>query len=385
MSETPELPFSAPFRLAGSSGASLHMHIEQPDNAFMRLISSFVTLLLLPASAPADEAPAYLAREKSWYSTVEGQNVIANIISWQNADGGWDKAYDAATRRPEAVTPASRQARRQSSTIDNDATTSELLLLARATTHTGNEIARTTFDRGIEYLLEAQYRNGGWPQRFPLQKNYGRYITFNDAAMVNVLELSYSISSGGSEFEFVDESRRKRCAAAFERGIECILRCQITVQGELTGWCQQHDELTLAPVGARSFELPGIASYETCRIILLLMKIERPSLQVKKAVHAGVTWLDRSKFLGKRLVRKLDPARPGEQDAEFIDDPAAPPTWARFYDIDTNRPFFCGRDGQKKWSMAEIESERRGGYAWYGSWGTKVLDRYGKWSTTNAE
>ena len=29
---------------------------------------------------------------------------------------------------------------------------------------------RAAFDRGVDYLLAAQYPNGGWPQYFPLRK-----------------------------------------------------------------------------------------------------------------------------------------------------------------------------------------------------------------------
>ena len=34
-------------------------------------------------------------------------------------------------------------------------------------------------------------------------------------------------------------------------------------------------------------------------------------------------------------------------DKRMVMDPNAEPTWARFYEIDTNRPFFCNRDGIK--------------------------------------
>ena len=40
---------------------------------------------------------------------------------------------------------------------------------------------------------------------------------------------------------------------------------------------------------------------------------------------------------------------------------------------------FGGRDGVIKYDVAEIEAERRNGYAWYGTWGRKVADRYSRW------
>ena len=46
-----------------------------------------------------------------------------------------------------------------------------------------------------------------------------------------------------------------------------------------------------------------------------------------------------------------------------MDFPDAGPIWARFYEIGSNRPVFVGRDGVVKYSVAEIEPERRVGYA----------------------
>ena len=40
---------------------------------------------------------------------------------------------------------------------------------------------------------------------------------------------------------------------------------------------------------------------------------------------------------------------------------------------------FCGRDGVKKYDIAEIEPERRNGYAWYGTWGKKVAEDHARW------
>jgi hypothetical protein len=69
-----------------------------------------------------------------------------------------------------------------------------------------------------------------------------------------------------------------------------------------------------------------------------------------------------------------------------VDDPAAPPLWGRFYDIKTNKPFFCDRDGVPKPHLADIGSERRNGYAWYGTWPQALLDReYPAWKAKWAD
>ena len=68
-----------------------------------------------------------------------------------------------------------------------------------------------------------------------------------------------------------------------------------------------------------------------------------------------------------------------------MDDPSAEPLWARYYDIETNRPFYCDRDGVKKYALAEVGLERRKGYAWLRPWGAKVLAEYGKWRAKHGQ
>ncbi|HSM49636.1 MAG TPA: pectate lyase, partial [Draconibacterium sp.] len=66
-------------------------------------------------------------------------------------------------------------------------------------------------------------------------------------------------------------------------------------------------------------------------------------------------------------------------DRRVVSDPIARPLWARFYDLENNRPFFCDRDGIKKYSLEEIGYERRNGYSWYSDSAQKILDNYVKW------
>lgn len=58
----------------------------------------------------------------------------------------------------------------------------------------------------------------------------------------------------------------------------------------------------------------------------------------------------------------------------------AEPLWARFYEIGTNRPIFCGNNGVIKRSMAEVEPERRNGYMWYCKTPNELLSKaYPEW------
>jgi PelA/Pel-15E family pectate lyase len=93
------------------------------------------------------------------------------------------------------------------------------------------------------------------------------------------------------------------------------------------------------------------------------------------AIEAGVAWYRAAAITGIRVETT-------DGDRVVISDPDAPLIWARFYDISTNRPIFAGRDGVIRASLAEIEKERRAGYAWYGAWGDAVLRRHAEWART---
>lgn len=332
-------------------------------------------LMLLPQQAIAVTAASLWNKPDEWFTSEEGIRLIDNIISHQLPEGGWEKGYDAS--QPYQPEPATHPANDVSSpwpktnTIDNGATYTELRILARAYRLTRRPNVLESFNRGLDFLFMAQYPNGGWPQRYPLQNNYSRDITFNDNAMTAVMHLMRDVASS-EDFAFVDPARRRKAQQAFDRGLDCILRCQIVQDGKLTAWAQQYDPQTLEPAKARAFELPGISGGESAAIVRLLMQIENPSPQVQRAIHAAVAWFQASKITGKRIV-EIDGRR------EYVDDPDAEPLWARFYDIETNRPFFTGRDGIKRWSLEEIEPERRYGYAWMRPWGKAVLTEYAKW------
>jgi len=98
------------------------------------------------------------------------------------------------------------------------------------------------------------------------------------------------------------------------------------------------------------------------------MSLEDPTPEIRRAIEAGVRWYEKAKITGLREIRE-------NGDKRMIKDASAPPLWARFYEIGTNRPIFAGRDGVKRYALDEIEAERRNGYAWYGTWGSEVLKR----------
>jgi pectate lyase len=329
-----------------------------------------IALVLIVAFATSAGAqrflwPRYETRPDDWYRGDEGAKVAANVLSHQTDRGDWPKNIDTGAQS------ADQDKSRIQGTFDNGATVGEVRFLARAYRATGREEYRDACLKAIDHVLAAQFANGGWPQTFPPGNGYPRHITFNDDTMVNLMTLMRDVARS-TEFAFAGGERREKARRAFDAAVACILKCQIRVGGELTVWCAQHDEVTFEPRGARTYELPSLSGGESSGILLLLMSLENPSAGVVRAIDAGARWYESAKLTGIREVRV-------DGDKVIREDPDAPPLWARFYEINTGRPFFCGRDGVKKYDIAEIEAERRNGYAWYGNWGERVAARYAKW------
>lgn len=343
---------------------------------------AILSLLWAQAAAEASVSASQLARKPdAWFAGDEAKTLLAHLLSWQTPAGGWCKALDLSAAHGPAGGQDSYGGWGGTPTIDNGATYTEIRLLARAFALTGRAEYRAAALRGLEFLLARQYPNGGWPQRSPLdgKPGYGARITFNDGAMTGVMELMRDVASGTGAFAFVDEPCRARASEAFRRGIDCILKCQVRIGGVSTVWCAQHDEQTLAPAGARSYEPPSLSGGESAKIVKLLMGLDAPDARVREAVEAACAWYERSKITGKRLKTVEAPGAPNGKDLVLVDDPAAPPLWARFYDLEHNRPIFLGRDGVPRFALSEIPHERRNGYDWLGGWGADVLKAHAKW------
>jgi len=309
------------------------------------------------------------------------RKTIENVLAHQRESGGWPKNYDRKKALTDTQLRALRKDRgRNDATIDNGATHTEIRLLAAGLAKTRDERLEEAARRGIRYLLDGQYRNGGWPQRFPGPRGYQQHITFNDNAMIGVMTLIADVADGASPFGFVPRDLRRECEEAVERGIGCILKCQVEVDGRPTVWCAQHDRRSLKPVRARSYELPSLSGAESVGIVRFLMRIEDPGPEVVRAIEGAVAWFERSKLEGIRVERVKDPSKPKGFDKVVVKDRRALPMWARFYDLDTNRPIFCSRDGVPKRTLAEISYERRTGYSWLGGYARQLLaNDYPRW------
>jgi PelA/Pel-15E family pectate lyase len=340
--------------------------------------------LIPPSGSAARSIP--LNRPAEWYAGEDARRVARIVVSFQTPAGGWSKNLDMADHeRRKAEHYAANNASRYLApgdfdtphdpgwnyvgTLDNDATTTQLRFLARVIAAAGSGDTapfRASFLRGIQYLLNAQYPNGGWPQVWPLEGGYHDAITFNDGALGETLGLLGDVAGGKGDFAFVPAAVRTQAARAVGRGVECILAAQVVDRGVLTVWGQQHDALTLKPVAARNYEPAALCSSESAGVVQILKGLPHPNARVTKAVDAATAWFRKVAIHDRRYVRDRQGGHVDVQPGALL--------WARFYEIGTDRPIFGDRDQSIHDTLDEISLERRAGYSWYVTTPQTVLD-----------
>jgi PelA/Pel-15E family pectate lyase len=308
------------------------------------------------------------AIEPAWFAGPEATRLADILLSYQTPTGGWAKNIDFEKReRRPGESFYSGGSWSYIGTFDNDATTEEMRFLAKTYAAQGGEHYRKGFERGLEFILRAQFPNGCWPQVYPLQGGYHDAATFNDEAIPNILELLRRIDGG--EFDFLDSELIARASAAKDAGTACILMSQVIVDGVRTAWAQQYHPIDLVPVQARAYEHAALTAGESVEVLEFLMEIEDPSPTVVEAVHAAVDWLNEVAIYGYEYEHPRLTEREG-----------AGPLWARFYELGSNRPIFSNRDGEILYDWHEVDEERRRGYAWYRYGPERVLEMYSGWS-----
>jgi len=323
-------------------------------------------------------------KDSAFFQTQESRRIGDQLLLYQRDTGGWPKNVNMVVPLTAAQKDSviQQKMRLDDSTIDNKATTMQMVFLARLYQQTRDDRYAQAFRKAMEFLLGGQYDNGGWPQFWPKNRQYQVHITYNDNAIVNVLKIFRDVMKNKEPFDndLVDEQIRERTAKAFDKGIDCILATQIVVNGEPTVWCQQHDAVTLKPAKARAYELPSFCTQESANLTFLLMQISKPDKRIVRAVNGAMKWFDEHKITGYKLEKcKVD----GKTDLCLVEDSTASPLWARYYDLEKSEPFFCDRDGQPKRSIQEIGYERRNGYGWYNDQPQGLYERYETWVKKN--
>jgi PelA/Pel-15E family pectate lyase len=342
-----------------------------------------------------------LRHPDDYYSTAPARHIADVVVSFQTPGGGWSKnmGFAGALRLPGQpyaannlnvvnIQPNDFDTPKDPkwnyvSTLDNDATNTELHFLAKVQVSLpgkDGDAYRASFIKGIHYLLNAQFPNGGFPQVWPLEGGYHDAITFNDNAVSESAETLSDVAEAKPGYDFVPAELRKQAAAAVDRALQCILVSQTVIDGKRTIWPQQEDALTLAPVSARNYEPGALAASESADLLEYLMSLPNPSKELVASIQAGVTWLKDHEIFGFEYTG-------GRGDANgrtLKPKEGAGPIWSRYYSIPAQKPIFGDRDETLHDDVNDLSMERRNGYAWYSNGEQKTVDDYAAWAKANA-
>ncbi len=311
-----------------------------------------------------------------------------NMITWQLPHGGFYKnsfsTYKNAWDGKEERSGWFGENKVELGTIDNDATVAEMLFMADVYKRSGDTKYRDAVRKVMDFILTMQHENGGFPQVYPARTGsvtYSNDITFNDNAMVRALLLLKKARDNEAPLDgdTLSTQQRSKAAEAIARAVTYILKSQIVQNGAKTVWCAQHDPDTCEPRGARSYELPSKSGKESVGIISFLM-MQPQTQEIQEAVKAALAWY-RNPDTQETDTQYIKRSSSSNDDSyNPIQSVEGKTMWYRFYEVDTDTPFFSGRlptDNPpgvgKQYALMDIEAERRYGYEWGGNYGEKLL------------
>ena len=177
--------------------------------------------------------------------------------------------------------------------------------------------------QAVQFVLDAQYPLGGWPQRYPPRQDrithegpsYTAFYTFNDGVIAN--NISFLLKA----YEKLGD---ERCREAAVRGMYFVVLSQMG--RPQAGWAQQY-AMDLRPGAARSYEPAALAPSTTVsniRHLLTFFKRTGDSRYLR-GIPDALRWLEGSTL----------PA--GHSDEGH--------THAQFVEVGTNRPLYAHREG----------------------------------------
>ena len=227
-------------------------------------------------------------------------------------------------------------------TYDDDVTSDAARVLLRMYLERLDPKFKPALDKAIDFILESQYPNGGWPQRYPLKydhvklgldargdqietiifEDYTSYITFNDDVIwenINFLLQCY-LTLG-----------EKRLLDPIRRGMDIYL---LTLQGNpQAGWGMQHYPDNLKPAAARSHEPKSLTPAYTLGNAFHLIRFYEWTGDSKYIARIPdiINWLEESAYPEPMTWR-------GGRTA----------THPRFVEIGTNRPIYVTRRGSNQ-------------------------------------
>lgn len=292
------------------------------------------------------------------------------VLSYQTVLGGWSKRTDMQQQRKPGQLAGSELA--YIPTFDNGATSTQMRWLAayypKATAEEQVQV-RSALTLAVQFVLRAQYPNGGFAQSYPLRGSYNDAVTLNDNVMTDLLNLLWDIAHR-PEYQWLSADLRAKAQAGFAKGVAWLVSAQVLVDDKRTVWTAQHHPLTGAPVAARKFEQISLVSSESAAVLQLLLDKAADKPGVVPALCSGMAWLQQHQIRDKAWQRHATGSKLVEKKGAQI--------WARFYSLPAQQPVFFDRDGQTYTDVNQLSLERQQGYGWYQSNAKGVLKAWKK-------
>ena len=210
-------------------------------------------------------------------------------------------------------------------TFDDGVTSGATTFLLNLYMTTLDPAYRVPLIKALDFVLESQYPNGGWPQRYPLKYDYPHdghadytaFYTFNDDVIQGNIHLLLDA------WERLGNEEYKKAA---DRGMDFLIISQLPKPQ--AGWGQQYDmDMKSAP--ARSYEPASVMPGQTVQCISDLETFYTITGDKKylRGIPDAIEWLENSVL--PEGHNKMNPRI----------------THAIFYELGTNKPLYAHREG----------------------------------------
>ena len=298
---------------------------------------------------------AYRVTNDEFY--LDGALKAARLLVWMQRDnGGWSEEASINGFNPDAVSShrpshgINDGKRSKASTLDGPRTQGALSFLMELDQDVNEDWLSLAIERGLDFMLEAQFDNGAWPQQYPLTGGISDLYTFNDLTIPYCITVLLKAHRQYGKQEYRE---------ALERAFEFLKKSQ----GDPPGWAQQYSH-DMKPAWARGMEPPGICSAVTGNVIRTLVDIYiyTGDDNYLSPVPPAIDWLERS---------RLDNGK-----------------WARLYEVGTNRPVYGDRKdpNKKHYDYDGLSKDERSSYSWQSEYGiNEVISYYKKVKSAGLE
>jgi len=292
--------------------------------------------------------------------------VASALIAAQHPSGGWNYLHDfagedSAQRWYDTIGKNGWRLEEfhhyyGNATFDDAGTSEASQFLLRMYLEKRDEQYAAPLELAIRFVLDSQYDNGGWPQRYPPvedapalhgRADYTSYVTFNDdVAGENIKFLLMVWQSLGD----------RRALSAIERAMMIF---PATLQpAPQAGWGLQHTLEDLKPIGARTYEPDALVTSATGGNISLMLDFYEwtADTQFIDRIPEALHWLE-SVQLAKDAIRM-----PGREFPTFIE-------------FETNRALINHRSGSNVVNGAYYQDYNSdGAIVHYSQWRAIDLD-----------